>query len=135
MKLIDESHIHAGITSQWLESLPASEEFKIQVLESNFEGLDHCVTTSADSDIYWAKRGPRGNFSRMVHGVSPVVTNKIVTIEVPHEGSIVLATAYFGRVVADMEPFQPEWSVEECQEWVQANPESFWAAHALVHEE
>ena len=132
--MIPESHVHKGISTSWLETIPSAEEFRIQVIESDFEGLDHCVEVTVDNDIYWTKRGGRGNYSRMVSDATPVVTNKIVTVEVPHEGSIVLATAYFGRVVADKEPFLPEWSVEDCREWVRANPDSFWATHALIEE-
>lgn len=133
MKIISESHVHDGINPSWIEALPASEEFKISVHESEFEGLDHCVKTDESSEIYWEKRGDRPNFSRMVKA-SAVKTNKVVTVEVPHNGEIVLATAYFGRKVADKEPFDSDWSIAQCEEWVRNNPDSFWANHALVKE-
>lgn len=135
MNIIGESHIHPGIPTAWLESIPASEEFKITVHESESEGLDHCIDTNESSEIYWERRGNRSNLSRMVVG-TPVVTNKIVTIECPNDDgvTIVLATAYYGREVADREPFQHNWSEEDCNEWVRNNPDHFWSTHALVKE-
>ena len=135
VNIIDESHVHKGISTSWLESIPAAEEFAIRIHVSNDRGLDHCIDTDENSVIYWARRGDRANFSRMVSGDLPYDTDMVVTVEVPHEGSIVLATAYFGCEIADKEPFQPDWSIEDCQKWCQENPESFWATHALVAEE
>ena len=132
-KVITESHIHAGINQEFIEALPQSTEFKISVVESPTEGLDHCVETDSQSAIYWERRGDRPNLSRMVKG-EPVTTNKVVVVEVPHEGEVVVATAYFGREIADKEPFEADWTQEQCEAWVEANPNSFWATHALVEE-
>ena len=70
----------------------------------------------------------------MIRGAEAVATSKVVTVEVPHEGEVVLATAYFGNEVADKEPFDPSWDIPQCEEWVRNNPDSFWATHALVAE-
>ena len=133
MKIIKESHIHTNIDTLFLKELPSSKKFKISVVESPSEGLDHCVVTHLNSEIYWVKRGARPNLSRMVTG-SPVTTNKIVVVEVPHEKEIVIATAYFGREVADQEPFTAEMTQADCEAWVEANPSSFWATHGLIAE-
>ena len=134
MRVITETHIHNGIDKTWLENLPASDEFKISIIDSKFEGLDHCVKTNSYNEIYWEKRGDRPNYSRMVRGVDPIKTNKVITVEVPHNGEVVLATAYFGNEIADKEPFEEGWSIEECEQWVKDNPNSFWATHALIEE-
>lgn len=135
MKIIAKSHIHAGIDRVWLENLPAADGFKISTHRCEESGLDHCVKTGDSDTVYWARRGDRPNLSRMVTGRDPEPTNSVVTVEVPDgDNGVVLATAYFGNEVADREPFQQEWSAEECEAWVLANPGSFWATHALVAE-
>ena len=132
-KLIKESHIHAGISTDFLKELPTSSEFKISVVKSDTQGLDHCIKTDSQSEVYWVKRGDRPNLSRMVVG-EPISTNKVVVVEVPHEGQIVVATAYYGREVADKEPFTEDMTQADCEAWIEANPSSFWATHALVEE-
>jgi hypothetical protein len=135
-KITIDSHIHANIDQSFIESLPESTEFKISVVESPKSGLDHCIKADASLKspvVYWEKRGDRKNFSRMVVG-EPIPTNQVVVVEVPHQGEVIVATAYYGREPADVEPFRAEWTKAECQEWVEANPSSFWATHALVEE-
>ena len=133
MNIIKESHVHPGISKDFLVSLPSAEAFKIQVIDSDSEGLDACIATDEESAIYWMRRGDRPNLSRMVVGEA-VSTNKIVVIEGDEKGEIVLFTAYYGREVADQEPFEADWTEIECDAWVKANPDSFWANNALVEE-
>ena len=135
-KLIKDSHIHANIDQAFISELPTSKEFKISVVESPSNGFDHCIEAKPSLKspaVYWVRRGDRKNYSRMVIG-EPISTNQVVVVEVPHEGEIVVATAYYGREVADQEPFQADWTEADCEAWVEANPDSFWANHALVEE-
>jgi hypothetical protein len=133
MRIIPESHIHMLIDPAWVAALPESPGFSIQVHETDQVGYDHCVE-SEGHETYWLQRAGRPGLSRMVTGVAPVRTTSIVTVEVPHDGQIVLATAYYGRVAADKEPFEADWSAAQCDEWVRNNPESFWATHGLIEE-
>lgn len=132
-KIIKESHIHKNIDTQFIEELPQSSEFKISVVDSPSEGLDHCIKTDSKSEIYWERRGDRPNLSRMVVG-EPISTSKVVVVEVPHNNEIVVATTYFGREVADKEPFTADMTQADCEAWIEANPDSFWATHALIQE-
>ena len=133
MKLIPETHVHTGISKEWLESLPTASEFKITINESETTGMNNCVPTEEKSVIYWMRRDNRKNLSRMT-SQKAVETNKVITVECPENGKIVLATAYYGDVIADKEPFQEDWTAVQCEQWVKHNPDSFWAKHGLVEE-
>lgn len=96
-------------------------------------GLDHCVETDRESEIFYMTRGARPGKTRFVLNRNAEPTNKCTLIvcrageeDGEFEGKFVLLTLFEGAE-APKEPFD-KFSTEEAQK---ASVE-FWNTHALV---
>lgn len=93
-------------------------------LKSNLHGPATGEETVLEEEVFYKKRGKREGDSRMCLR-PPVETRKLTIIVGPHEGEVILFTAY-GGPLAPREPWEKGLSETEV-----AQSQDFWAAHAL----
>lgn len=131
------SHLDHGLNAEHVlfvaSQIDGITEFKILTVDLP-EGLAslkthlHGPATGEESvleqEVFYKKRGQRVGETRMCLR-SPVETRKLTMIVGPHDGEVILYTAY-GGPVAPREPFDPDLKASEVAESV-----DFWAAHAL----
>lgn len=130
MNIIMQSHIDQGISVEWLQSLPGSDVFCVSIHQHPEPGLSMCALT--DTGIHW-QRSKHGSMQRMTSTIKPVLTNNVVVVQMhiyPGDKHTVVSRAYFGNTPVPTEPFSPSMSEEECIQWCNDNPSSFWAMHA-----
>jgi len=140
MKITKDSHVDHNLTTEHLEFIKERfghiEEFFIETVEVPLHlpplpcGLfgpfmgDEPVE---ESEVSYVRRGDRPGDSRVVQRAQRMV-RKMTVIGGPHEGAIIMFTAY-GGPCAPREPWDESLSPEEREESV-----AFWKDHALAAE-
>lgn len=100
-------------------------------------GKDHCtyvspwVNTPAIK-FYFAKRGNREGYSRMVEGMNPIPTRHVSVVLVWNEkGDCYNAITCYAGLLAPREPWDPTLQDDPA---ALTESKAFWAAHAIIHD-
>jgi len=140
MKITKDSHVDHNLTDSHLRFIEARfghvEEFFIETVEvplllpplpCGLYGPFMGDEPVEESDVSYVRRGDRSGDSRIVARPQRMV-RQMTVIGGPHEGDIIMFTAY-GGPCAPREPWDESLSDEEREESV-----SFWKDHALAAE-
>ncbi len=123
----DHSHLHRNVRQllpKALMQISLMDRFTVEKTVHFPEniGLQECVPTIAEDDVFYAVREHRKGHSRFVRNKTPLPTNALTVILKKHAQHYRILTCFFG----------PKATVEPFDKRANRQAYDFWKNHALV---